>query len=155
MKFKLFDISIETPRDWRIRITESSNYESGRMAVISPKKLYIAIRWQNTDIKKTSLKDYIEEVLTQRKDKRIKDLKILENTGFEKEGHEYRFIRVSFIYKKLLNPPKPQEYIGYLILCKRTNRLIGAFTNYPIEAIDESIEYLEKPLKSIICECNK
>lgn len=158
MKFQLFDIEISTPNDWRIRVTESSNYENGRMAIISPKKLYIAIRWQDVNsIKKDgilSLKEYVEEVFSKSKDKRIKDLKFLENKGYWKDDHEYRFIRVSFVYKKLFSQPKPQEYMGLLILCKRSNRLIGAFTNYPIGVLDEDVRYLEEPLKSIACKCN-
>ncbi|MEM2743365.1 MAG: hypothetical protein QXF54_05150, partial [Candidatus Methanomethylicaceae archaeon] len=79
MKIKLFDIEISIPNDWRIRVTESSNYENGKMAIISPKKLYIAIRWQDVNsIKKDgilSLKDYIEEIFSKPKDKKIKDFK--------------------------------------------------------------------------------
>ncbi|MEM3039565.1 MAG: hypothetical protein QXO54_02025 [Candidatus Methanomethylicaceae archaeon] len=166
MKFQLFDIGVTTPSDWRIRITEKSTYQSGRMAIISPKKLYIAIQWQPIDalkkIKEATdeeatliLKDYIDEVFGNTKDKKIKDLKILENTGHTEGDHEFRFIRVSFVYKKFLNPPKPQQYMGYLILCKRINRLIGAFTNFPVEAVDEDISYLEGPLRSVVCNCTK
>ncbi|MCS7098344.1 MAG: hypothetical protein NZ922_05150 [Candidatus Methanomethyliaceae archaeon] len=158
MKFQLFDIEISTPNDWRIRITESSNYEDGKMAIISPKKLYIAIRWQNVkSIKKQgifSLKDYVEEVFSKPKDRKIKDVKLLENVGYKKDDHEYRFIRVNFVYKKLFSQPKPQEYMGFLILCKKLNRLIGAFTNYPLGVIEENVKYLEEPLKSIVCKCN-
>lgn len=158
MKFQLFDIEISTPNDWRIRVTESSTYENGKMAIISPKKLYIAVRWQDVNsIKKEgifSLKNYVEEVLSKPKDKKIKDFKFLENKGFTKDDHEYRFIRVSFVYKKLFSQPKPQEYMGLLILCKKLNRLIGAFTNYPIGVVDEDVKYLEEPLKSIICKCD-
>lgn len=166
MKFQLFDIGITTPSDWRIRITESSSYNSGKMAIISPKKLYIAVRWQPLDeIKKFmknkekgtafSLKDYLDDVFGQRTDKKIKDMKILENIGHEEGNHEFRFIRVTFTYKKFLNPPKPQHYIGYLILCKKINRLLGAFTNFPIDAVDADVSYLEGPLRSVVCLCTK
>lgn len=157
MKFQLFDIEISTPNDWRIRVTETSNYENGKMAIISPKKLYIAIRWQDINtIKKDgkfSLKEYIDEVFSKPKDKRIKNIKLLEDKAYKRDNHEYRFIRVSFVYKKLLSPPKPQEYIGLLILCRKLNRLIGAFTNYPVGIMDEDVRYLEEPLRSISCVC--
>ncbi|MGC8936030.1 MAG: hypothetical protein ACP5KV_01520 [Candidatus Methanomethylicaceae archaeon] len=166
MKFQLFDIGITTPSDWRIKITEKSSYQSGRIAVLSPKKLYIAVQWQPLDaLMKSkgakegeevfSLKDYLDEVFGQTKDKRIKDMKILENTGHEDGDHEFRFIRVTFTYKKFLNPPKPQHYIGYLILCKKLNRLIGAFTNFPVDAVDADVSYLEGPLRSVVCQCDK
>ncbi|MCX8181851.1 MAG: hypothetical protein N3D12_01905 [Candidatus Methanomethyliaceae archaeon] len=164
MKFQLFDIGITTPSDWRLRVTEKSAYQSGKMAIISPKKLYIAVQWQPLDSIKSaavkegnefSLKEYIEEIFSQTKDKKIRDMKVLENTGHVEGEHEFRFIRVTFTYKKFLNPPKPQQYIGYMILCKKINRLIGAFTNLPIDAIDEDITYLEGPLRSIVCYCTK
>ncbi|MBC7113436.1 MAG: hypothetical protein H5T34_05420 [Candidatus Methanomethyliales bacterium] len=166
MKFQLFDIGITTPSDWRIKITEKSSYQSGRIALLSPKKLYIAVQWQPLDAlmkskgakegeKVFSLKDYLDEVFGQTKDKRIRDMKILENTGHEDGDHEFRFIRVTFTYKKFLNPPKPQHYIGYLILCKKINRLIGAFTNYPVDAVDADISYLEGPLRTVVCQCDK
>ncbi|MCQ5362262.1 MAG: hypothetical protein HA492_07565 [Candidatus Verstraetearchaeota archaeon] len=165
MKFQLFDIGVTTPSDWRIRVTERSTYQSGRMAIISPKKLYLAIQWRPFDSLKMeksekgegtfSLQEYLNEVFGQTKDRRIKDLKVLENTGHYEGDHEFRFIRVTFTYKKFLNPPKPQHYIGYLILCKKLNRLIGAFTNYPVEAVDEDVSYLEGPLRSVVCLCSK
>lgn len=166
MKFQLFDIGIITPSDWRIRVTEKSTYQSGRMAVISPKKLYIAVQWQpldkvaklkgaKEDEEAFSLKDYLDEVFGQTTDKKIRDMKILENTGHEEGGHEFRFIRVTFTYKKFLNPPKPQHYIGYLILCKKINRLIGAFTNFPVDAVETDVSYLEGPLRSVVCQCTR
>ncbi len=166
MKFQLFDIGITTPSDWRIRVTEKSTYQSGRMAVISPKKLYIAVQWQpldkvaklkgaKEDEEAFSLKDYLDEVFGQTTDKKIRDMKILENTGHEERDHEFRFIRVTFTYKKFLNPPKPQHYIGYLILCKKINRLIGAFTNFPVDAVEADVSYLEGPLRSVVCQCTR
>ncbi|MGQ9760155.1 MAG: hypothetical protein ACUVQ5_06285 [Candidatus Methanomethylicaceae archaeon] len=172
MKFQLFDIGITTPSDWRIRVTEQSSYKSGRMAIVSPKKMYIAVQWQPLETllvnkakkagEKTkeedvfSLEKYLDDVFAQTQDKKIRDLKVLENVGSKEDDHEFRFIRVKFDYKKRMwHRTKPQEYVGYLILCNRLNRLIGAFTNLPAGVIQEDITYLEGPMRTIICLCSQ
>mgnify|MGYP001132242552 CR=1 FL=1 len=167
MKFLIYDMSFETPPNWKFRITETSSYESGKMAIISPKKVVIGVQWQplekmgrsnskkvETKPEKVSLDEFLSDLFSSiPKDRKFRDLKVLERTGHERGVHQYRFFRLSFTYKKLFGKEKPQHCIGYLILCKKTKRTIGAFTNLPLGMIDEDIKNLEGPMKSLRCLC--